>query len=110
MAFLVNNPSPLLFNNYNPIPMNLEHFCSKFHVGDPKRIVEEHIKIFQTSLGDREIFHEDVSYRFFPYSLGEEDFYWYNHFPVGSLTNWNDLENTFLLIFKIPISTNELYL
>lgn len=110
MAFLANNPSPLFFQAYNVMPKNPEHFCSKFHANDPNRTAEEHLRIFQTCLKDRGIVHEDVACRLFPYSLGEEAFYWYNHLPASSILNWNDLEKAFLQKFRIPISANELYL
>lgn len=110
MDFLANNHSPLLFNNYNAMPKNIEHFYSKFHVNEPNRTSEEHIQIFQTTLRDRLINHEDVGCRLFPYSLCKEEFYWYNHLPTSSITSWNQMENSFLQKFKIPISTNDLYL
>lgn len=109
MAWLGNNPSPLHFNAYHDMPKNLESFCKKFNPQDPQRTTEEHIKIFQIALKDMQINQEDVACRFFPYSLGEESFYWYINLPVRSITSWDLLMNAFLQKYKISISPSELY-
>ena len=57
------------------MPKNPEHFCSKFFVNDVNRTADEHIKIFEDALQNRNVQDEDVACRLFPYSLGEESFY-----------------------------------
>ena len=70
------NASPLAtFYAYNNMPKNPKHFCSKFFVNDVNRTADEHIKIFEDALQNRNVQDEDVACRLFPYSLGEESFY-----------------------------------
>ena len=67
------------------MPKNLEHFCSKFFVNDVNHTADEHIKIFEDALQNRNVQDEDVACRLFPYSLGEESFYWYINLPSNSI-------------------------
>lgn len=92
------------------MPQNPQLFCSKFHINDPKKTAEEHIRIFKTTLKDKGINHEDVACKLFPYSLWDEAFCWYNNLLALSITTWLQLETTFLQEFHIPISANELLL
>ena len=57
------------------MPKNPEHFFPKFFVNDANHIVDEHIKIFEDVLQNRNVQEEDIACRLFSYSLGEEAFY-----------------------------------
>ena len=56
------------------MPKNPKHFCSKFFVNDVNHIADEHIKIFEDALQNRNVEDEDVACRLFLYLLGEESF------------------------------------
>lgn len=91
------------------MPKNPEHFCSKFFVNDVKCIANEHIRIFEDVLQNKNVQDEDVACRLFPYSLGEEAFYWYINLPSNSIQNWQQLKDPFLRKFRLPITPAELY-
>lgn len=87
MAWHPTNASPMVFTAYNAMPKSLEHFCSRFHNCDLSRSVDEHIKIFEDLLHNRNIQHEDVACRLFPYTFDEEASHWYIHLPADSIHN-----------------------
>lgn len=97
------------FAAYHDMPKSLEHFCTKFYVNDVNRTAEEHIKVFEDTLQNRDIQHEDVACRLFSYSLGEEAFYWYINLPVDSIGTWQQMKDTFLSKFRLPVSPAEVY-
>ena len=75
MAYQWNprNASPIAtFAAYNNMPKNPNYFCSKFFVNDLTHTADEHIKIFEDALQNRNVQDEDVACRLFPHSLGEE--------------------------------------
>lgn len=82
---LVDNLSPLVFTDYHDMLKSLKKFCYVFHPNDLNRITEEHIKIFEDALRNRQIEYADVVCRLFLYSLGEDAFYWFIHLPVSSI-------------------------
>lgn len=43
------------------------------------------------------------------YSLGEEAFYWYINLPVDSIGTWQQMKDTFLAKFRLPVSPTEVY-
>ncbi|XP_059073818.1 uncharacterized protein LOC131874453 [Cryptomeria japonica] len=109
MVWYPANASPMIFTTYNAMPKNPKQFCSKFHSGDLSRSADEHINIFEDLLHNRDIQHEDVACRLFPYTFDEEASHWYIHLPVDSIHNWQEMKDTFLEKFKSPISPSELY-
>lgn len=108
-TWLVDNPSPILFPTYHDMPKSPDRFCSVFHANDPNRTAEEHIKIFKDALRNRQIEYADVACRLFPYSLGEDVFYWFIHLPVSSIDSWEKLKTAFTGKYGIPITPIELY-
>lgn len=110
VAWRPQNASPLkAFTIYRDMPKNLEHFYYKFHVNDINCTADEHIKIFEDTLQNRNIQNEDVAYKLFLYSLGEEAFYWYINLSVDSIATWQQMKDTFLGKFRLPISPAEIY-
>lgn len=95
-TWLVDNPSPIIFPAYHNMPKSPDRFCSIFHVNDPNRTAEEHIKIFEDALRNRQIEYADVACRLFSYSLGEDTFYWFIHLPVSSIDSREKLKTTFM--------------
>lgn len=108
-TWLVDNLSPIIFTNYHDMPKSPDQFCSIFHENDLNRIAEEHIKIFEDALRNRQIEYADVACRLFPYSLGEDAFYWFIHLRVSSIDSWEKLKMAFTGKYGIPITPTELY-
>ena len=107
--WIQNNASPISFQQYHDLSKNLAVFCSKFFVNDPNHTAEEHIKVFEEALCNRRIQEEDVACRLFPYSLGEEPYYWFVNLPASSITGWVQLREAFIAKFGMPTTPLELH-
>lgn len=109
MAWLVDHSSPLVFIDYHEMPKSSDKLCYVFHPNDLNRTTKEHIKIFEDDLRNKRIEYADVGCRLFPYSLGEDTFYWFIHLPISSIDCWEKLKTTFTDKYGIPITPTELY-
>lgn len=109
MAWRPADASPMTFPVYHDLPKNPEHFCSKFHSGDLNHTADEHVKLFEDLLQNRDIQEEDVACRLFPYTFDEEASYWYIHLPANSIRTWQQMKTAFLEKFRPPIAPSDLY-
>ena len=107
--WIQNNASPISFQQYHDLPKNPTVFCCKFFVNDSNYTTEEHIKVFEDVLCNRRIQHEDVACRLFPYSLGEDLYYWFINLPVSSILGWVQLREAFIAKFGMPTTPLELH-
>lgn len=105
----VNASSLASFAAYHDMQKNREHFCSKFYINDVNHTTEENIKVFEDTLKNRYIQHEDVTCRLFPYFLDEEVFYWYINLSVDYVGTWQQMKDTFLAKFRLHVSPTEVY-
>jgi hypothetical protein len=60
----------------HPLPKHLEKWLTKFD-SDSKQIVEDHIKKFMLDIRLRNVEHEDVVCRLFPYTFEGNASTWY---------------------------------
>lgn len=107
-TWMIDNPSPLEFAIYHDMPKNPENLCPKFNANDFNRTAEDHIKMFE-DLCNRRVEYGDVACRLFPYSLGEEAYFWFIHLPTRSIRTWDAMKDTFIAKFGIRTTPAKLY-
>ena len=79
----------------HPLPKHLEKWLPKF---DPnsKQIAEDHIKKFMLAIRLRNVEHEDVVYRLFPYTFEGNASTWYFAQQPHTIVSWEKFESCFL--------------
>ena len=82
----------------HPLPKHLEKWLPKFDP-DSKQIVEDHIKKFMLAIRLRNVEHEDVVYRLFPYTFEGNASTWYFAQHPHTIVSWEKFESCFLETF-----------
>jgi hypothetical protein len=83
----------------HPLPKHLEKWLPKFDP-DSKQITEDHIKKFMLAIRLRSVKHEDVVYRFFPYTFeGNASTLYFSQQPL-TIVSWEKFESCFLEKFR----------
>ena len=97
MAFFANiQDSPIsLQPPLHDLPKNPDKFSPRY-IYKESRIVEEHTKVFKEIYNRKQVQHEDVVIRLFPYTFGEIAFQWHVHLAPTCITNWTSFEGLFL--------------
>jgi hypothetical protein len=79
----------------HPLPKHLEKWLPKFDP-DSKQIAEDHIKKFMLSIRLRNVEHEDVVCRLFPYTFEGNASTWYFAQQPHTIVSWEKFESCFL--------------
>jgi hypothetical protein len=79
----------------HPLPKHLEKWLPKFDP-DSKQIAEDHIKKFMLAIRLRNIEHEDVVCRLFPYTFEGNASTWYFSQQPHTIVSWEKFESCFL--------------
>ena len=76
------------------LPKNPEKWLLKYNPND-KIPVEDHIKTFMQEIRLRNVIHEDVVCRLFPYTFEGKDSTWYFPLEAGSIPLWEVFSKLF---------------
>ena len=110
MAFFENTQdSPI---SLQPLLHNLSKNPIKFaprYIYEESKMVEEHIKVFKELCNRKQVQHENVVIRLFPYTFGEIEFQWYVHLSPACITNWASFEGLFFEQFKTYVNPTLLH-
>jgi hypothetical protein len=79
----------------HPLPKHPEKWLTKFDP-DSKRTVEDHIMKFMLDIRLRNVEHEDVVCRLFPYTFEGNASTWYFAQQPRTITSWEKFESIFL--------------
>jgi hypothetical protein len=79
----------------HPLPKHPEKWLPKFDP-DSKQIVEDHIKKFMLAIRLRNVEHEDVVCRLFPYTFEGNASTWYFSQQPHTIMSWEKFESCFL--------------
>jgi hypothetical protein len=79
----------------HPLPKHPEKWLTKFDP-DSKRIAEDHIMKFMLDIRLRNVEHEDVVCRLFPYTFEGNASTWYFAQQPHTITSWEKFESIFL--------------
>jgi hypothetical protein len=79
----------------HPLPKHLEKWLPKFDP-DSKQIAEDHIKKFMLAIRLRNVEHEDVVCRLFPYTFEGNASTWYFSQQPHTIVSWEKFESCFL--------------
>ena len=79
----------------HPLPKHLEKWFPKFDP-DSKQIAEDHIKKFMLAIRLRNVEHEDVVCRLFPYTFEGNASTWYFSQQPHTIMSWEKFESCFL--------------
>jgi hypothetical protein len=79
----------------HPLPKHLEKWLPKFEP-DSKQITEDHIKNFMLSIRLRNVEHEDIFCRLFPYTFEGNVSSWYFSQQPHTIVSWEKFESCFL--------------
>jgi hypothetical protein len=77
------------------LPKHPEKWLPKFDA-DSKQIAEDHIKKFMLAIRLRSVEHEDIVYRFFPYTFEGNASTWYFAQQPHTIVSWEKFESCFL--------------
>lgn len=94
-----NTIKPLQLGANNNLPQDSWKNFPKFN-GDGKVSADEHITTFFAACNIVNPQHEDVAVRMFVETLIENATDWFQHLPMGCITNWNDMKNCFETHYK----------
>jgi ribonuclease HI len=83
----------------HPLPKHPEKWLTKFDP-DSKRTAEDHIMKFMLDIRLRNVEHEDVVYRLFPYTFDGNASTWYFSQQPHTITSWEKFESIFLEKFR----------
>ena len=100
MADQVNRPwldldTVFVLGKQHKFPKNPEKWIPKFNP-DEGSLVEDHIKTFMQAIRLRNVVHEDVVCRVFPYSFEGHASTWYFSLDSGTINSWDEFEKLFL--------------
>jgi hypothetical protein len=79
----------------HPLPKHPEKWLPKFDP-DSKQIAEDHIKKFMLAIRLRNVEHEDVVCRLFPYTFEGNASTWYFSQQPHTIVSWEKFESCFL--------------
>jgi ribonuclease HI len=79
----------------HPLPKHLEKWLPKFDP-DSKQIAEDHIKKFMLAIRLRNVEHEDIVCRLFPYTFEGNASIWYFSQQPHTIVSWEKFESCFL--------------
>ena len=82
----------------HPLPKHPEKLLPKFD-HDNDVTLEDHIKQFMLSLRLKNVQHDDVVCRLFPYTFVGQASTWFFSLAVGSIASWKQFETAFLSQF-----------
>ena len=89
------------------MPKNHEKWLTKFNPDD-KIPMEDHIKSFMQAIRLRNVIHEDVVCRLFPYTFEGKDFTWYFALEASSIPSWDVFSELFTQKFGDDKTPEEL--
>jgi ribonuclease HI len=83
----------------HPLPKHPEKWLTKFDP-DSKQLAEDHIKKFMLDIRLRNVEHEDVVCRLFPYTFEGSASTWYFSQQPRTIASWEKFESIFLEKFR----------
>jgi hypothetical protein len=83
----------------HPLPKHPQKWLTKFDP-DSKQIAEDHIMKFMLDIRLRNVEHEDVVCRLFPYTFAGNASTWYFSQQPHTITSWEKFESIFLEKFR----------
>lgn len=101
MDFFANaQDSPIsLQGKFHDLLENPDKFTPRY-IYEESKTAEDHIKVFKEICNRKQVQHEDVVVRLFPYTFGKMSFQWYLNMPPACITDWASFESRFLDQFK----------
>ena len=89
----------LIIGQLHKLPKNPEKWLPRFNPDD--RIpAEDHIKSYTQAIRLRNVIHEDVVCRLFPYSFEGQASTWYFYLEVASINSWKQFEALFPEVWR----------
>ena len=83
-----------VLGNQHRLPKNLENWLPKFNP-DKKIPMEYPIKYFMQAIRLRNVIHEDVVCRLFPYTFEGKAYTWYFSLEASSIPSWDVFSELF---------------